>query len=132
MKVLKQIILPILVTGIWINISETVRWIFLIEPFWIEKYQGLGIPFPNETVNTMVWMVWGFFFATTIFLLSKKYSLVQTAVFSWVAAFVMMWMVVWNGVVLPTRILWINIPLSLLEAFVGAYICIKLFKVNKT
>ncbi len=132
MKVLKQIILPILVTGIWINISETVRWIFLIEPFWIEKYQGLGIPFPDETVIMMLRMVWGFFFSTTIFLMSKKYKLIQTAIFSWFVAFVMMWMVVWNGVVLPTRILWINIPLSLLEAFVGAYICIKLFKVNKT
>lgn len=131
MESFKKIIWPILVTGIWINLSETLRWIYLIEPFWIEKYQLLNLTFPGENVNMIVWMVWGFFYATTIFILSKKFKLVQTTLLSWFVAFVMMWIVVWNVGVLPTEMLWYNIPLSLLETFIGAYICIKFFKNNK-
>lgn len=131
MESFKKIIWPILITGIWINLSETLRWIYLIEPFWIKKYQLLNLTFPGENVNMIVWMVWGFFYATTIFILSKKFKLVQTTLLSWFVAFVMMWIVVWNVGVLPTEMLWYNIPLSLLETFIGAYICIKFFKNNK-
>lgn len=132
MKIIKRIILPILITGIWINISETVRWILIIESFWIEKYKELNLTFPNETINMLVWMIWGFFFASTIYILSKKYSLFHTTLFSWFVAFAMMWIVVWNVGVLPTGMLWINIPFSLLEAFIGSLICIKLFKVSQS
>lgn len=132
MEAFKKNIWPILVTGIWINLSETLRWIFLIEPFWIEKYQLLNLTFPGENVNMIVWMLWGFLYATTIFILSKKFKLVQTTLLSWFIAFVMMWIVVWNVGVLPTEMLWYNIPLSLLETFIGAFICIKFFKNNKT
>ena len=123
MKIFKQIVVPIIITGIWINISETIRWILLIEPYWLKKYEKLNINFPNEKVNMIVWMIWGFLFATTIFILSKKYSLFQTTIFSWFVAFAMMWVIVWNIGILPTGMLWFNIPLSLLETFIGVYIC---------
>ncbi|MDX5586238.1 MAG: hypothetical protein QNK20_15220 [Aureibaculum sp.] len=123
MKIFKQVVIPIIITGIWINISETIRWIFLIEPYWAEQYQKLNITFPNEKINLIVWMIWGFLFGITIFVLSKKYNLFQTTIFSWFVAFAMMWLIVWNIGVLPIRMLWLNIPLSLLETFIGAYIC---------
>jgi len=123
MKIFKQVVIPILITGIWINISETIRWIFLIEPYWVEQYEKLNITFPNEKINMIVWMIWGFLFAITIFILSKKYSLFQTTIFSWFVAFVMMWVIVWNIGILPTGMLWFNVPLSLLETFIGTYIC---------
>ena len=131
MRIIKKIILPILITGIWINISETVRWMFFVESYWLEKYQILNLTFPNETINMIAWMLWGFFHATVIFILSKRYNLLQTTVLSWFVAFVMMWVIVWNIGVLPTGMLWFNIPLSLLETFIGAYICIRYFKVSE-
>ena len=131
MRIIKKIILPILITGIWINISETVRWMFLVESYWLEKYQVLNLTFPNETINMIAWMLWGFFNATVIFILSKKYNLLQTTVLSWFVAFVMMWVIVWNIGVLPTGMLWFNVPLSLLETFIGAYICIRFFKFSE-
>ncbi len=131
MKSAKQIVIPIFITGIWINLSESIRWIFLIEPFWIEKYQGLNITFPDENVNMIAWMIWGFFYATTIFILSRKFSLIQTTFLSWFVAFAMMWVIVWNVGVLPTGMLWFNIPLSLFETFIGALICIKYFNNEK-
>ena len=90
MRIIKKIILPILITGIWINISETVRWVLLVESYWLEKYQILNLTFPNETINMIAWMLWGFFHATVIFILSKRYNLLQTTVLSWFVAFVMM------------------------------------------
>lgn len=132
MKILRKTILPILVTGIWINVSESIRWIFLVEQYWIDHYQTLGLSFPNETVNMVVWMIWGFLFATIIFILSRKFSLLQTTILSWTVAFAMMWIVVWNVGILPTGMLWYVIPLSLLEVFIAVLICkrIRLIVIN--
>lgn len=124
----KKIIIPILTTGIWVNISETIRWICLIEPYWFEKYEQLGIIFPKEDINLIVWMIWGFVYATIIFILSRKFTLVQTTIYSWLVVFVMTWIVLWNIGILPTKMLWYNVPLSILETFVGALICKKLVK----
>ena len=128
MRHLKNTILPILLTGIWLNISGTIRWIYLIEPYWHEKYIYLNLEFPAEPINNIIWMIWGLMFAIVIFILSKKFSLIQTTLLSWFMVYVMMWIVVWNVGVLPTRMLWINIPLSFIDAYVGALICIKLSK----
>ena len=122
----KKTILPILLAGVWINISETIRWEFLIKSHWIEHHQKLGIAFPEEPINIIVWMIWGFLLAAIIFILSKKFNLLQTAFFSWFVVFIMLWIVMWNLDVLPNGILLIAGPLSLLEAFVAALICKKL------
>ena len=68
MKNLKKTILPILLTGIWINVSETIRWIFFAESYWIAHYQQLGIVFPTGPIRGLIRMIWGFMFATTIFI----------------------------------------------------------------
>jgi len=126
MGYLKRTILPTLLTGIWLNISGTIRWIYLIEPYWLEKYNYLKIEFPTEPINNIVWMIWGFMFAMAIFILSKKFNLFQTTLLSWFMVYIMMWVIVWNVGVLPTGMLWINIPLSLVDAFVAALICNRL------
>ncbi len=123
MQKISKSLLPVLLTGIWLNVSGTVRWLFLIEDFWIEKYNSLNLIFPAELLNNITWMVWGFLFAILIYILSKKFNLLQTTLLSWFAAYVMMWVIVWNVGILPPETLWINIPLSLLDAFIGALIC---------
>ena len=128
MKHWRKTILPILLTGIWLNISGTVKWIFLIESYWIEKYSALGIVLPTGLINNITWMIWGFLFATTILILSKKFKLIQTTLLSWFVAYGMMWVIVWNVGALPTGMLWFNVPLSLFETFVGTLICKKLSK----
>ena len=125
MNYLKKIILPVFLTGLWINFSETIRWELVIKYYWIENHQNLGLTFPNEFVNIIMWMIWGFMFAFTIFVLSRKYTLLQTTSMSWFVAFVMMWVVVWNVGILPIGMLWINAPLSFFESFVGTLICRK-------
>jgi len=123
---MKKTILPVLIATIWISISEFVRNEFLVKSFWTEHYRSLGLTFPSEPLNGAVWGIWSLLLATAIFILSKKFTLVQTTLLAWLVAFVMMWVVIGNLGVLPYGILFYAIPLSLLEIFVAGWIMRKL------
>jgi len=125
---LKKTIIPILLATIWISISEFVRNELLLKSFWVDHYQKLGLVFPSEPINGAVWGLWSLLFAISIFIISKKFSLIETTLLSWLVGFVLMWVVIGNLNVLPYGILIYAIPLSLLEAFVAALIIKKLFK----
>jgi len=131
MNTLKGTILPIFFATIWISISEFVRNEFLIKSYWTEHYEKLGLVFPSEPINGAVWGVWSLCFAIAIFILNKKFSLLQTAVLSWFVGFVFMWLVIGNMGVLPYGILPIAIPLSILEALLASFIISKLSEVKK-
>lgn len=126
MTFLKKTILPVLLATIWISISEFVRNEFLLKTYWTEHYQSLGIVFPAEPINGAIWGLWSLLFAIAIFIISKKFSLLQTTMLSWFVGFVLMWVVIVNMGVLPKGLLYIAIPLSLLEAFLASFIIKKL------
>jgi hypothetical protein len=119
-------IITVVLTGIWINASEFFRNQVLLNAMWVEHFQSLGMTFPSAPINAAVWGIWGFVFGAMIYLISRKFTLIETTLLSWVMAFLMMWMVTWNLNVLPFSILVYAVPLSLLECFVGAYICKKM------
>lgn len=118
-------ILAIAVTGLWVNASEFFRNEVLVKSYWLDHYRSLGLTFPSAPLNGMVWMVWGFLFALAIFIVSRKFDLKQTTLLSWLMVFVLMWIVAWNLAVFPLGLLVYAIPLSLLEVFVGAFLCKK-------
>ncbi|MFC2129262.1 hypothetical protein ACFLQX_00625 [Bacteroidota bacterium] len=122
----KKTFLPILLTGLWINLFETIIWILLVKSYWIDRYNEMNIEFIEETINFVVWGIWGFSFAAVIFILAKKFSLIQTTFLSWFIVFIMMWMVVYNAGVLPTKMLWFNAPLSFIGTFAAVWICKKM------
>lgn len=128
MNFLKKTIIPILLATIWISISEFVRNSFFLHDYWIEHYKNLGMNFPEEPINGAVWGVWSLFFAIGIYIISRKFSLIQTTLLSWFVGFVLMWLVVGNMDVLPFGILYFAIPLSLLETFLATLIIMKLSK----
>ena len=130
MNIYKKIILPILLATIWISISEFVRNEILLKSYWNNHYHNLGLVFPSEPINGAVWGLWSLFFAIAIFILSKKFSLLQTTFLSWFVGFVLMWVVLGNMGVLPFTILYFAIPLSILEAYVAVLIIVSL-TVNK-
>lgn len=66
--------------------------------------------------------LWSLLFAVAIFVLSRRFSLGETTWLAWLMAFVMRWVAIGNLGVLPERLLWFAVPLSLLEAFVAAWI----------
>ena len=123
---MKKTVLPILLATIWISISEFVRNTFLVHNFWLEHYQKLGLVFPEQPINGVVWGIWSLCFAIAIFIIAKKFSLLQTTFLSWFVGFVLMWIVIWNMSVLPTGLLLFAIPLSLLETILASFIIKKL------
>jgi hypothetical protein len=126
MTTVKKKIFPIFMATIWISISEFVRNSFLLHNYWTEHYQNLGLTFPEQPINGAVWGIWSLCFAIGIYIISRKFSLIETTFLSWFVGFVFMWLVVGNMGVLPFGILYIAIPLSILEAFLAASIIIKL------
>lgn len=123
---MRKTVLPILLATVWISISEFMRNEFIAKSLWTGHYEKLGLVFPAEPVNGAVWGLWSLLFAIAILIISKKFSLLQTTFLSWFVGFVLMWVVAWNLSVLPLRILFIAVPLSLLEAFVASFIIKKL------
>jgi hypothetical protein len=119
-------ILAVILTSIWVNASEFFRNEVLLKKYWIDHYRSLGMTFPSEPKHGMIWVAWGLLFAIAIYIISRKFNLIQTTLVSWFMAFVLMWVVTWNLNVLPGAILIYAVPLSLLEAFIGSYICIKM------
>jgi hypothetical protein len=122
MKFLKRTFLPVLSATIWISLSEFVRNQLLLKSFWISHYQAMGLTFPSEPVNGAVWGIWSLLFALAIFIIAKKYTLIQTTLLSWFVGFFIMWVVIGNLNVLPYDILWYAIPLSILESFIATWI----------
>lgn len=126
MSILRRTIVPVLAATIWISISEFVRNQFLLQAYWVEHYKNLGLEFPAAPINGAMWGVWSLLFAIAVFIMAKKFSLIQTTLLSWFVAFAMMWVVIGNLHVLPYGILPLAIPLSLLESFVAAFLVKKL------
>ena len=126
MNLLKRTILPVLLATIWISVSEFVRNEILIKSYWTGHYEKLGLVFPSQPINGAVWGLWSLLFAIAIYILSRKFSLIQTTLLAWFMGFVLMWVVIWNMSVMPDGLLYVAVPLSLLEAFVAAFILKKL------
>jgi hypothetical protein len=123
---MKKTILQILLATIWISISEFVRNEFLLKSYWTGHYEGMGLGFPSGPINGAMWGVWSLVFAIAIFIISKRFNLVETTFLGWLVGFVLMWLVIGNMGVLPFRILWFAVPLSVLEVFVAVWIIKKL------
>ncbi|MCO5257687.1 MAG: hypothetical protein M9926_13125 [Lentimicrobium sp.] len=122
MKTIKKTILPILIATIWISISEFVRNEFLLKSFWTDHYESMGLNFPSEPINGIIWGIWSLCFAISIYIFAKKFTLIQTTFIAWFVGFVFMWLVIGNLNVLPFGILPFAIPLSILEAFLASLI----------
>lgn len=122
MKTIKKTILPILIATIWISISEFVRNEFLLKSYWTDHYDSMGLNFPSDPINGAIWGVWSLCFAISIYIFTKKFTLIQTTFISWFVGFVFMWLVIGNLNVLPLGILPFAVPLSILEAFLASLI----------
>jgi hypothetical protein len=116
---------------IWISVSEFVRNSYFLRHYWIEHYDGLGLTFPEDPINGAVWGIWSLCFAISIYIISRKFTLLQTTLLSWFVGFVLMWLVTGNMMVLPFGILVYAIPLSLLEAFIASWIIYRFSKAEK-
>ncbi len=116
-------ILAVILAGFWVSGSEFFRNEILLKSHWLRHYESLGVDYPSAPANGLVWVLWSFLFALAVYWLSRKFTLLETTLFSWFVGFVWMWLVIGNLGVLPFSILPLAIPLSLMEAFLAAWIC---------
>lgn len=123
---MKRIILAIISSGIWINISEFIRNEFLFKQYWLDKYASMGLEFPSSPVNGAIWVLWGFVFAGCLVYLCRRLAVMEVMIIGWVMGFVLMWLVVGNMNVLPLGILKVAVPWSVLEVGVAVFIAHKL------
>ena len=119
---MKKAILPVLLATLWIGFSEFLRNQLLFISYWENHYNNMGLIFPSKPLNGMIWMLWSLVFATTIYVLSKKLSTQEAIAVAWVMGFMLMWLTVGNLGVLPFRLLWFAIPLSIIEVIVAVHI----------
>jgi len=125
---MKKTILAIFLAGLWITASEFIRNELLFKSFWVNHFNSLGLKFETLPINGILWMVWSFLFAYFILKLLEVFSFGKTFWLSWLAAFVMMWITIYNLQVLPMGILIAAIPLSILEITVAELIINKFNK----
>lgn len=115
-------VVAILIATLWISASEFFRNQVLFTNLWVEHYKSLGLTFPAAPVNGFMWGVWSLVFASLTYAIAQRFSVWHTTLLAWTAGFVLMWLVIGNLDVLPVKLLVGAVPLSLLEAFVTAWI----------
>jgi hypothetical protein len=126
MRYLRRTVLPVLAATLWISCSEFARNQLLFQSYWVDHYRGLGLTFPAAPLNGALWGVWSLLYAVAIYVLARRFTLVETWLCAWFVGFVLMWVVIGNLGVLPPHLLAPAVPLSLLEAFVAALLIVKL------
>lgn len=119
-------ILAILAATVWISVNEFLRNQILLIEHWTGHYASMGLTFPGEPVNGAVWGLWSLCFAVAIFVLARRFNLLETAALAWIMGFVLMWLVIGNMAVLPFGILPYAIPWSMVEAFGAVWLVKKL------
>ena len=130
MENLKKAIWEILLVSIWINIFETLRWMLFAKPEIDMHFKAANLVLPNEPINNLLWLIWGIIIAVMIFIVSKKFKVLQTTFIVWITVYVMHWIALWNMAVLPINILWLAVPLTFINVLVGALIS-KYFQSNE-
>ena len=130
MKNYLKTIWQIFLVSIWINIFETLRWMLFAKPEIDMHFKAANIVLPNEPINNFLWLIWGIIIAVMIFIVSKKFKVLQTTFIVWITVYVMNWIALWNMAVLPINILWLAVSLTFINVLVGALIS-KYFQSNE-
>lgn len=119
----KKAIWQILIVSLWVNIYETLRWILFAKPDIDMHFKAANLVLPNEPINNFLWLIWGIIIAAIIFIISKKFKVLQTTFIVWIIVYVTHWIALWNMAVLPLNVLWLAVPLTFINVLVGALIC---------
>ena len=129
---MNKFLLAIVASGMWINASEFLRNEVLLKHYWLNKYAELGQTFPAAPVNNALWVLWGFLLAGMITFLARKLTFMETLLTTWVLAFLLMWVVIWNLNVLPHGLLIVAGPWSLGEIAGAIWITRKMARAQGT
>jgi len=130
----KQFIIVTLLVNIWVQISETIRYLVFVVP---QMEESAG-EIPEVTGIVLgIWIVWGTILTSlTVFLFwmyANMYgnfirTVLKSATISWAFVFVLFWIGISNMGLSEWNILWITLPLSWVEIFIATFIASKLYQ----
>ncbi len=135
--ILKEFILIALITSIWVNASELVRYFSYVRP----KMQAFFpyIPEMGKILDIQILAVWGFWdslitvlYVFLFWLCAQVFgntwkSIVISGVMSWAFFFVLYWVGTANMLLADWSDLLVVLPMALLETLVASYIASRLY-----
>lgn len=131
---IKQFIGISLLVNIWVQFSETLRYLIFVVP----RMEARVGELPEASGLVLgIWIVWGTLLtALTVFLFwmyanifgNSINTILKSATLSWAFVFVLFWIGISNMGLSEWKLLWITLPLSWMEIFVATYIASKLYR----
>ncbi len=138
---LKQFLLIVLITSIWINASEIFRYFMFVMP--MTKNYWTGTSHVVADMNIVIFSIWGLWdtlltcvLVFVVWLYGQVFgrslsSILTSATLVWLSIFVIFWMASANMGLTSWHILWVALPLSWIEMVVGGWISSQLYTANK-
>ncbi len=133
----KQFIIVTLITSLWVQASEIFRYFVLVIPRVKTFWNDLGTIAHMDILIFLIWGVWGtvltgmvvyFFWLYAQVYGNNRKSIWISGILSWMFFFVLFWIGAANMGYSDWSILWITLPLSLIELIVASWIASLLFK----
>ena len=136
--IVKDFIIITLLTSIWVNISELIRFFAYVKPEMQSFLSGVPNVMPmNEVGILLIWGAWDtllsalyvylFWLCAQVFGNNRK-SIWMSGIMSWAFFFVLFWVASANMNLASWSSLLIVLPLTLLETVVATFIASKLYR----
>lgn len=136
---LKQFIIIVLITSLWINASEVFRYFVFVMPMMKEFWIGEEVAEMNATIFS-IWGIWDTLLSAVlvfiVWLFCERFgngirSILTSATLVWLSIFVIFWVAASNMGLSDWGILLVALPLSWIEMVVGAWISSSLYMTEK-
>ena len=126
----KSFIAVIALVSIWINFSEVIRYFI-----WVMPATKSYFPHDDRVADMdlgifLIWGLWDTLLTTVLVIITyltikvlgnSILNVVRSALLVWATIFVIFWVASANMGLSDWNILWVTLPLSLIEMMVGAY-----------
>jgi len=122
MKDHKKTIWQITILSVWINVAETIRWIVFAKPYFVSHYQKMNIEPPSGLLYLIIWFVWGVLLALLVYIISRKFSLIETTIIVWLSVFSGIWIMLFNQSLVTFPILFAIAAFCFIEIFIAVLI----------
>ena len=122
MKDFKKAIWQVIILSIWINLAETIRWIAFSKPYFVNHTQNMNIEQPSGPLYLIIWFVWGVLLALLIYIISRKFSFIETTIIIWLSVYSGIWIMLFNQSLVTFPILIAIAAFCFIEIFVGSLI----------
>lgn len=124
---MKKFLLSTLAISLILLLSEGIRNGYLLRTHWVEHFDAMGLVYPEDSINNLMWGVWIVGLALIMTYLSGKLSVMANAIIVWSIAYELTFVAMWNYEVLPLSVLPIAVPWSFLVILLMAKVADQIY-----